>query len=129
MTPHAYPVDDIALAVLAGGQGRRMGGEDKGLVEIAGRPMVAHVLDRLRPQAGVLLVNANRNRERYAEITGCRVVADREDGFAGPARRHGERDGGGEHPLSAHRALRRAPRPPSASGPGSTRRWSTSGRT
>ena len=84
MIPHAYPVDDIALAVLAGGQGRRMGGEDKGLVEVAGRPMVAHVLDRLRPQAGVLLINANRNREHYAEITGCRVVADREDGFAGP---------------------------------------------
>ena len=84
MKPGVYPIDRIAAAVLAGGQGRRMGGEDKGLVELAGRPMVAHVIDRLRPQAGTLLINANRNRERYAEITGCRVVADREDGYAGP---------------------------------------------
>ena len=82
--PDAYPVEHIAGTVLAGGRGRRMGGEDKGLVEIAGRPMVAHVLERLRPQAGLLLVNANRNRERYAEITGCRVIADREGGYAGP---------------------------------------------
>lgn len=82
--PDAYPIDRIAGAVLAGGQGRRMGGEDKGLVEVAGRPMVAHVIERLRPQVGRLLINANRNREHYAEITGCRVVADREGGYAGP---------------------------------------------
>ena len=82
--PDAYPIDRIAGAVLAGGRGRRMGGEDKGLVELAGRPMVGHVVDRLRPQVGALLINANRNRERYAEITGCRVVADREGGYAGP---------------------------------------------
>ena len=79
-----YPVERIAGAVLAGGQGRRMGGEDKGLVEVAGRPMVAHVIDRIRPQVGILLINANRNGDRYAEITGCPVVADREKGYAGP---------------------------------------------
>ena len=79
-----YPFEHIAGAVLAGGRGRRMGGEDKGLVEIAGRPMVSHVVERLRRQAGILLVNANRNRERYAEITGLPVVADREGGYAGP---------------------------------------------
>ena len=84
MKPGTYPIEQIAAAVLAGGKGRRMGGEDKGLVELAGRPMVAHVIDRLRSQAGTLLINANRNRERYAEITGCQVVADREDGYAGP---------------------------------------------
>ena len=84
MTPETYPVNLIAGVVLAGGQGRRMGGEDKGLVELGGRPMVAHVLDRLRPQAGRLLINANRNREQYSDITGCRVVADREGGYAGP---------------------------------------------
>ena len=84
MTAGIYHADSIAGVVLAGGQGRRMGGEDKGLVEVAGRPMVAHVLDRLRPQVGSLLINANRNRERYAEIAGCPVVADRQDGYAGP---------------------------------------------
>ena len=84
MIADSYPFERIAGTVLAGGQGRRMGGEDKGLVEIAGHPMVAHVIERLRRQAGVLLINANRNQERYAEITGLRVVADREEGYAGP---------------------------------------------
>ena len=84
MTPEAYPVERIAGVVLAGGQGRRMGGEDKGLIEVAGRAMVAHVIERLRPQVGNLLINANRNRERYEEITRCRVVADREGGYPGP---------------------------------------------
>ena len=84
MKPDGYPVERIAGAVLAGGRGRRMGGEDKGLVGIAGRPMVAHVIDRLRPQVGTVLISANRNRERYAQMTGYRVVADRQDGYAGP---------------------------------------------
>ncbi len=84
MSADSYPIDRIAAVVLAGGQGRRMGGEDKGLVEVAERPMVTHVLDRLRPQASVLLISANRNRGRYAAITGCTVVPDREDGYAGP---------------------------------------------
>ena len=69
--------------VLAGGLGRRMGGEDKGLVLLAGRPMVEHVLDALRPQVGALLINANRNRERYAEYR-CPVVTDTLGGFLGP---------------------------------------------
>ena len=69
--------------VLAGGQGRRMGGVDKGLVELAGRPMVAHVLDRLRPQVADILINANQNSERYAAL-GHPVVPDAVGGFAGP---------------------------------------------
>jgi molybdenum cofactor guanylyltransferase len=72
--------------VLAGGQGRRMGGVDKGLVELAGRPMVAHVLDRLAPQVADVLINANQNRERYAAF-GCPVVPDAVGGFAGPLAR------------------------------------------
>jgi molybdopterin-guanine dinucleotide biosynthesis protein A len=69
--------------VLAGGQGRRMGGVDKGLVELAGRPMVAHVLDRFRPQVADILINANQNAERYAAF-GHPVVPDAVGGFAGP---------------------------------------------
>ena len=46
--------------------GRRMGGVDKGLVELDGRPMVAHVLERLAPQVGAVLINANQNADRYA---------------------------------------------------------------
>jgi molybdopterin-guanine dinucleotide biosynthesis protein A len=69
--------------VLAGGLGRRMGGTDKGLQPLAGRPMVAHVLDRLAPQVEEILVNANQNGERYAAF-GHRVVPDEVGGFAGP---------------------------------------------
>lgn len=74
---------EITGIVLAGGQGRRMGGVDKGLVELEGRPMVQHVIDRLAPQVGALVVNANQNTERYAAL-GAPVVADTVGGFAGP---------------------------------------------
>ena len=82
MTP--YPRDDITAVVLAGGRARRMGGEDKGLIEVAGKPMVAHAIDVLRPQTAEVIVNANRNAGVYREITGCRVIADTVGGFAGP---------------------------------------------
>ncbi len=69
--------------VLAGGMGRRMNARDKGLVRFRGRPMVAHVIDRLRPQVAAVIINANRNTDAYAAF-GYPVVADRFDGFAGP---------------------------------------------
>jgi len=75
--------DDITGLVLAGGQGRRMGSVDKGLVELNGRPLAAHVIERFSPQVGPLLVNANQHRERYAAF-GYPVVADAFPGFAGP---------------------------------------------
>ena len=74
---------DITGLVLAGGQGRRMGGVDKGWVELGGRPMIAHVLDRFMPQVGDVLINANQNLERYAAF-GLPVVPDAVGGFAGP---------------------------------------------
>ena len=69
--------------VLAGGQGSRMGGVDKGLQPFRGKPMVAHVIERLAPQVGEILINANRNVETY-EGFGHRVIADEITGFAGP---------------------------------------------
>ena len=75
--------DDITGVVLAGGMGRRMGGVDKGLVELSGRPMVAHVIARLSPQVGPLFINANQNQDRYAAF-GFPVVPDDVSGFAGP---------------------------------------------
>lgn len=80
---HHDPRDSVTGLVLAGGLGRRMGGEDKGLVPLAGRPMVEHVLDALRPQVGAILINANRNRERYAQYR-YPVITDTLDGFLGP---------------------------------------------
>jgi molybdenum cofactor guanylyltransferase len=74
---------DITGIVLAGGQGRRMGSVDKGFVELDGRPLVAHVIERLAPQVATLVINANRNAGRYA-VFGYPVVADAIGGFAGP---------------------------------------------
>jgi molybdenum cofactor guanylyltransferase len=73
----------ITGVVLAGGRATRMGGIDKGLVELAGRPMIAHVLARLAPQVDQILVNANRNVDRYAAF-GWPVVPDSDTGFLGP---------------------------------------------
>ena len=61
-----------------------MGGGDKGLVEVAGRPMAVHAVAALRPQAAEVVVNANRNAMEYHTITGCRVIPDTMAGFAGP---------------------------------------------
>jgi molybdenum cofactor guanylyltransferase len=75
--------ESITGLVLAGGLARRMGGQDKGLVDLAGQPMVEHVLRALRPQVGAVLVNANRNLDRYAAF-GHRVIPDRLEGYMGP---------------------------------------------
>lgn len=74
---------DVTGLVLAGGQARRMGGEDKGLITLAGRPMIEYVLDALRPQVDRLLISANRNRARY-ERYGAPVLADAWEGYSGP---------------------------------------------
>ena len=74
---------DVTGLVLAGGQGSRMGGVDKGLQVFRGKPMVAHVIERFAPQVDELLINANRNPEAYGRF-GHRVIADEIDGFAGP---------------------------------------------
>jgi len=73
----------VSGIVLAGGQGSRMGGVDKGLQAFRGKPMVAHVIERLAPQVDELLINANRNPDDYARF-GHRVIADEIAGFAGP---------------------------------------------
>lgn len=74
--------DDTLGVVIAGGAGTRVGGEDKGLLVLAGRPLVAHVLDRLRLQCGRVLIVANRELDDYAAYAA--VVHDETDGHAGP---------------------------------------------
>ena len=73
----------ITGLILAGGRGSRMGGVDKGLQWLDGRPLVAHVLERLRPQVDAVLINANRHPDEYASL-GCPVVADADGSFSGP---------------------------------------------
>jgi molybdenum cofactor guanylyltransferase len=74
---------DITAVILAGGQGRRMGGQDKGLIEFDGQPLVAILIDRLEPQISNIMINANRNRERYLAF-GYPVVSDQLDDYQGP---------------------------------------------
>jgi len=74
---------DVTGIVLAGGQGRRMGGVDKGLKLLRGKPLVQWVLERLAPQVQEVLLNANQNLAAYGTF-GCRVVPDSIGGFAGP---------------------------------------------
>ena len=90
----------ITGVILAGGLGRRMGGIDKGLQELRGRPMVHWVVERLAPQVDELLINANQNGERYAAF-GHRVVPDQIPDFAGPLAGLHAALSAAEHPLVA----------------------------
>lgn len=69
--------------ILAGGQARRMGGGDKCLLPLAGRPLLAHIVGRLGPQVRRLLLNANGDPARFAAF-GLPMAADRLEGFPGP---------------------------------------------
>lgn len=73
----------ILGVVLAGGLARRMGGGDKSLQPLAGRPILQHILDRLTPQVDTVVLNANGDPARFAAWT-LPVVGDVVDGFAGP---------------------------------------------
>src|SRR5690606_5428479 len=70
-------------ALLAGGLARRMGGGDKPLRRVGGRPILDHVVERMAPQCAGLVVNANGDPARFAPY-GLPVVADDVPGFAGP---------------------------------------------
>jgi len=76
-------VSGVTGLILAGGQGRRMGGVDKGLQPLRGKPMVAWVLERLAPQVDEVIINANQHQDEYARF-GHRIAPDRIEGFAGP---------------------------------------------
>jgi molybdenum cofactor guanylyltransferase len=69
--------------VLDGGRARRMGGTDKGLMTLAGRPMIAHAIERLRPQVATLAISANGDSRRFAPF-GLPVLADDPSDFSGP---------------------------------------------
>lgn len=77
------PTNAITGLILAGGQGRRMDGLDKGLQPLNGQPLIAHVLARLTPQVGPLLISANRHVDQYSAF-GFDVIGDGNDEFNGP---------------------------------------------
>jgi len=78
----AFDPGMITAAILAGGAGLRLHGRDKGLELLAGKPLIAHVLDALRGQANTLLICANRSLDRYAEI--APVCSDATATYGGP---------------------------------------------
>lgn len=73
----------VTGVILAGGQGSRMGGEDKGWIPLEGVPLIKHVIARLRPQVDNILIVANRNVAAYRQL-GYRVIEDCHKGFNGP---------------------------------------------
>jgi molybdopterin-guanine dinucleotide biosynthesis protein A len=75
-----FPVSAI---ILAGGRGRRVGGQDKGLLIYHGRPLIDHVIARLSPQVEELMISANRNLDEYAR-RGYPVLSDELADYPGP---------------------------------------------
>ena len=74
---------NISAIILAGGQANRMGGAGKGLVPLKNKPLVQHVIERLTPQVDEILVNANREIERY-EAFSLPILKDEHANFIGP---------------------------------------------
>ena len=73
----------ITGVILAGGRATRMGGQDKGLLPLAGKAMVQHVIAALEPQVTDIIINANRHPAEYARY-GYRVLPDLLEGYCGP---------------------------------------------
>jgi molybdopterin-guanine dinucleotide biosynthesis protein A len=76
-------LEPVTGVILAGGLSRRMGGGDKGLLDLGGVTMLGRVIDRLQPQVGHLVINANGDAARFAAF-GLPVVADATADYAGP---------------------------------------------
>jgi len=74
---------DVTAAILTGGKGRRMQGKDKGLVELADRPLIEYVIDAIKPQVNTIIINANRNQQQYAQY-GYPIISDSLEDYQGP---------------------------------------------
>jgi len=74
----------VTGVILAGGRATRMGGQDKGLIELAGQPLISYVIARLKAQVQALLISANRHQHLYAQLGQCPVLADTMGHYEGP---------------------------------------------
>lgn len=83
MTVSSLDKNTVTGVILAGGEARRMGGQDKGLIQIAGKPMIEYILDAIAGQVNTVIINANRNQDRY-RCYGYPVIGDEFEGFNGP---------------------------------------------
>lgn len=82
MNENMPDLNQISVIILAGGEGQRMGGQDKGLINYQGRPLIEHVLSRLPSGLGAIAISANRNLQRYK--TYAPVLEDKEYILHGP---------------------------------------------
>lgn len=74
---------EVTGVVLAGGRSTRMGGQDKGLIELNGLPLFEHVIRKLAPQVNDVVISANRNRAKYQSV-GLTVLSDTLPDHPGP---------------------------------------------
>ena len=74
---------NITAVILAGGKGSRLGGVDKGLIELNHLPLIRHLINRIQPQVSKIVISANRNLDAYANF-GFPVYKDEIEGYAGP---------------------------------------------
>lgn len=81
--PLPSPSQDITGLILAGGKAERMGGQDKGLLELHGAPLIEYALDVITQVTPRVIISANRHQDRYTRY-GHPVVSDVLNGYAGP---------------------------------------------
>jgi molybdenum cofactor guanylyltransferase len=75
--------NEVSCIILAGGEGKRVGGVDKGLLEYRGKPLIEHVIEKLSLQVDDIVISANRNIERYQQYCN-KVIPDQSEQYLGP---------------------------------------------
>lgn len=75
--------EQFSCIILAGGEGKRVGGVDKGLIEYKNKPLIEHVIEAVSPQIDDLVISANRNTTRYKNYT-SKVISDDSQHYLGP---------------------------------------------
>ena len=73
----------VSCIILAGGEGKRVGGVDKGLLEYRGKPLIEHVIEKVSPQVDDIVISANRNTKRY-QLYSQNVISDESEQYLGP---------------------------------------------
>jgi molybdopterin-guanine dinucleotide biosynthesis protein A len=78
-----YTNNDVTAIILAGGLGRRLNGQNKGLIPLLGKTLFEHILDRIKPQTNHILINANQDISRY-QTSNYPVIEDKYNNNQGP---------------------------------------------
>ncbi len=73
----------ISCIILAGGEGKRVGGVDKGLLKYKNKALIEYVIDAVKPQVDELIISANRNIEQYKQYAN-KVISDESEKYLGP---------------------------------------------